>query len=519
MSFVQDHPDIEKLPLVIDGIPVRETIREIFRNPENGTPDNISKAGCLALALRSNEMWGRREVGRKYRGYVVWNEWRGKFPVRNLGTENFNFVNFEDHDFRNQPINFSFFKFGDGAKFERTLWGDKARFDESEWGGWANFSGAQWGDGADFSRTAWLGTSIFDNTVWGFGANFYEASWQVRASFIGSLWSAGANFFKASWRQGVDFRGSVWTTAARFENAHSDGCMDFSGSAWGGKADFRRIRCAGLIFDGCSWDRLSGFSLQAAKNWAKHIGSSPYELEEIDFSGATFSGYVSFSNRKFKGVTNFGLLPFDQLWSQQHRHTTFTVAPLFHGCELHQDTSFEGAVFPAASGDEKAIHAYRTLKLAFSKQQAIREEQRFFRLEMEEETLRETGLKRWLFKLYKELSDYGFSAMLPTTYLLLAPFFLMALLYGLIAEVYVLNKYEGLQDIPSSFFWNLLKWSLTSGLPIPGIDVSKELRACLFGAGTALSVLAIIFEMLHKALTFLGLFLIGLALRNLFKLK
>lgn len=51
MSSVQDHTDIEKLPLEIDGIPVRETIREIFRNPDNGTPDNISKAGCLALAL------------------------------------------------------------------------------------------------------------------------------------------------------------------------------------------------------------------------------------------------------------------------------------------------------------------------------------------------------------------------------------------------------------------------------------------------------------------------------------
>ena len=31
MTTTTDHPDIEKLPLEIDGIPVRETIREIFR--------------------------------------------------------------------------------------------------------------------------------------------------------------------------------------------------------------------------------------------------------------------------------------------------------------------------------------------------------------------------------------------------------------------------------------------------------------------------------------------------------
>ena len=60
--------------------------------------------------------------------------------------------------------------------------------------------------------------------------------------------------------------------------------------------------------------------------------------------------------------------------------------------------------------------AYRTLKLAFNKQQAVREEQRFFRLEMEEETLRETGIKRWLFRAYKTFSDYGFSVTRPLKY-------------------------------------------------------------------------------------------------------
>ena len=54
MNTPQDHPDIEKLE--IDGIPVRESIREIFCNPEHGTPDNISKEGCLALALMSNQV-------------------------------------------------------------------------------------------------------------------------------------------------------------------------------------------------------------------------------------------------------------------------------------------------------------------------------------------------------------------------------------------------------------------------------------------------------------------------------
>ena len=52
---MSDHPDIEDLPDLLEGIPVRESIRQLFRDAANGTPDNISKAGCLALALKSNE--------------------------------------------------------------------------------------------------------------------------------------------------------------------------------------------------------------------------------------------------------------------------------------------------------------------------------------------------------------------------------------------------------------------------------------------------------------------------------
>lgn len=75
------HPDIDKLPLETDGIRVRETIREIFRNPENGAPDNISKAGCLALAIKSNEVG--REAG-DGKTHVLWNAWCERFAPGGL---------------------------------------------------------------------------------------------------------------------------------------------------------------------------------------------------------------------------------------------------------------------------------------------------------------------------------------------------------------------------------------------------------------------------------------------------
>lgn len=110
------------------------------------------------------------------------------------------------------------------------------------------------------------------------------------------------------------------------------------------------------------------------------------------------------------------------------------MPPKFHGCELHQDTSFEGAEFPKPTGSEEAARAFRTLKLAFSKQQAIREEQRFFKLEMEEETLRETGLKRQLFVTYKYFSDYGFSITRPFTLLIFFPALYVSLFNAFLIE-------------------------------------------------------------------------------------
>jgi hypothetical protein len=144
MSEFQDHQDIEKLPLTTDGVPVRETVREVFLNPINGTPDNISKAGCLALALKSNE------VGGKDQGYVVWNAWREAFPL----LENFAFTGFRNY------INFSNFEFREEAVFSRSRWGDKANFRGTIWGDRADFQGAVWGREADFRGAQWLEFSL-----------------------------------------------------------------------------------------------------------------------------------------------------------------------------------------------------------------------------------------------------------------------------------------------------------------------------------------------------------------------
>jgi hypothetical protein len=449
---MSDHPDIEKLPLETYSIPVRETIREIFRNPDNGAPDNISKAGCLALALRSNE------VGGAARGSVVWNAWRSVFPVTGRPGNYCNVTDFENVDFRIEAINFSKFMFGDGARFQAAQWGNGASFTAAHWGNLANFQGAQWDIGAKFELARW-----------GILADFRGAQWVGGAEFCGTLWGDGANFQGAQW------------------------------------ASLRRVF-------------LTEEKWEIAKQWANDQGASPDSFGFMDFSGAEFQGKVDFSNRKFTATTRFVEGDLDK-----RPHCIFGSVPLFHGSELHQDTSFEGAVFPQATGSDGAVSAYHTLKLAFSKQQAVRKEQLFFRLEMVEERIghwnkakqawrrfkllagfRE-GLTWILYKAYSLLSDYGFSVARPLL-LLVATWFLFASIYGSYSsgETVCVVWQPGcvLQET-----W--LSYSLQQALPLTGFDKLKY----------AIERVPIGWLFIHKTLSLAALFLIGLALRNLFKLK
>lgn len=347
---------------------------------------------------------------------------------------------------------------------------------------------------------------------WGFGASFEGAEWGGGASFEGTRWD-NAYLNDAMWVGGVNFRGSFW-----------DGDTDFSGSDWKKIGEYYR----------------SDEHLASAMQWAELRGLAPDMFQAISFAGAHFVGEANFSNRKFTGKTDFGCLPADYQRKRVQRdasgqakfgkngelileddpeprgHVLFGKAPKFHGCELHQDTTFDRAEFPPATGSDEAARAYRTLKLAFSKQQALREEQRFFRLEMEEEALREQGLKRRLFWAYKHFSDYGFSVWRPLCWALGASA-VMAMLYGVLS---VLGNCL-LADVATCHFapdW--LTFSLLQTLPAPGMDKMAMAAADKFLPddgwwGLGVSVLVIF----HKAVVIAALFLVGLALRNLFRLK
>ena len=256
----------------------------------------------------------------------------------------------------------------------------------------------------------------FDNKVYLFDVDFGERIGPLQdlmqIPLGGFDFSVGADFSKSKFPW-VDFRKSRFGFQSLFDNAIFQKRCDFSGSVFDFGVVFRNASFLSIAsFSDCRFDAFVDFSVDLDK-------ASTCSFSGLDFSGSIFLGDVDFTGRKFLGPTNFS-------------NVVFNRPPKFHHCEIHQDTTFAGAKFPPATGSEDAVRAYRTLKLAFSKQQAIREEQHFFRLEMAEEALRESGVKRFLFWMYRVFSDYGFSVTRPLIFWMVGVCFL-TIAYGLLS--------------------------------------------------------------------------------------
>lgn len=475
----------------------RDKINEIFRNPENGTPEKISAKGCLALA----------KLGKN-----IWNLWRSENPAKAKHAENGIYAYENAADFRKQNfegilINLEGFNFGDGALFNESVWGNNT-----------NFNNAIWGKDSKFYRVKWGDNCSFEDAIWGNGCKFNESSWQNYLKLD-----------KAKWGDFCDFDSSEWGKFSIFFQV-----------VFGNYTTFNNCKFANMVcFDYTEFKGITTFVGSTFEGGVRFIGK-PKEsfFHDISFAGCHFKGAVDFGQRSFKGPTTFSSIPkksklhlikldtIGDIVYGQHigipimvekenipRLTIFSVAPNFHGCELNQDTSFDGVIFPKAQGTEKSARAYRTLKLAFSKQQAVKEEQRFFKLEMDEEAKIAFSFRKkypWigqrpLFLIYKGISDYGYSVGRPLILLILS-LIIFSTIYSYYDDVCFFFEFKKTCSLNT----DAMLYGIIQILPLLGLakkDFLDELN---------IPILFIIFQ---KIISYPLLFLIGLALRNAFRIK
>lgn len=373
------------LDLVWGDKAVREVIRDFFdespldenRKRIYGEADNITKAGCLALARK---------------GVLVWNTWRKEFPFCGITLNNF--VDFSDHEFSFiDPNYFGNFEFGDHADFSRAVFPSGCSFTGAKFGRSCKFVGTRWGDGCDFASAIFGEYADFRGAQFGINTSFYKTEFNDFTQFVGSQFGGNTNFLCAKFNGYVNFSASNWARVKQLT----------------------------------SW---TDTQFTEAQKFSSARGIASDNFGQIDFRGAQFLGgpasngetSVDFSNRKFQGKTDFS--------SCDGVHTKFCSVPKFLGCEFCQDTKFEDADFPHATGNEKAIIAYQTLKNLFHNLKNFEQEEFFLEKEEYEKVFCNTGWKFYCSKVKKCLRNPVFSI-----FILLAFWIVLALISsGLYAE-------------------------------------------------------------------------------------
>lgn len=251
-----------------------------------GTPEAPTQAGFLALARAGKD---------------VWNAWRKAYPepspdfsgldFRGDAAIDFSGFSFTGGKFKSETIfsrvNFNCCTFGEDVRFNGAQFGEVTSFDGAQFGGWVSFDGAQFSHMASFNGAQFGGEASFDGAQFGWWTSFY--AWDV---------SEIQNFWKG---------------------------MDNEASAQ------RRASYAG----------------------ARGLRSDAFHT--ISFCGVQFEGDVSFQGRIFLSRTYFGPT-LDEMTVQtpdgekvipKGQPTRFGGISNFHGCTLHQDTSFDHAEFLA----------------------------------------------------------------------------------------------------------------------------------------------------------------------------
>ncbi|MFX4220103.1 MAG: pentapeptide repeat-containing protein [Thalassobaculum sp.] len=223
-------------------------------------------------------------------------------------------------------------------------WLDLARLGQEAWNTWAeaelkkpederspvDFSD-QTIDVSNFEDFVFPAVASFSGATFSAGASFSGSTFSDVAFFSGATFSAGAFFVGATFSDGADFSGATFSDGADFRGATFSDVAYFSGATFSDVAFFR-----GATFSDVAYFRGATFS------------------DVTDFSEATFSGDASFSGATVKSVWQMhgakvaGSLTAPSADIQGHAYFTaidFRIPPDLVSTAFKQPPSFLGSTF------------------------------------------------------------------------------------------------------------------------------------------------------------------------------
>jgi len=363
-----------------------------------------------------------------------------------------------------RPMDFGSFPFRRPIDFSSTLFSQMANFRGAHFYGNSDFSYVTFSETTDFSRAQFSGS----------GANFQGATFSGHVLF-GYARLVNSNFIAAKFGKGVDFNSSTFTVQASFTAAIFADFAYFRSSVFDCEANFNsttftsRVDFGSVAFS----DRVSFFRTNFFK--------------EILFVNTKFGGHTTFANARFE-----------------------THVADFRGAMMHQATEWHGVVWPKPPKNkddaQQQVYAYERLKQEMEQLKKHDDEQRFFRRELRARRGLVSPLSgKWLLNLaYDASSFYGNSVSRPLYWLLVV--------FAAGAAIFARAPIHCGAPMPLRLAIKLSFANMFVFLPDKREIMTPEMISCLSDTTRAVSALQSVSGVVL-------LFLLGLALRNRFRMK
>ncbi|PHZ85582.1 pentapeptide repeat-containing protein [Paremcibacter congregatus] len=251
--------------------------------------------------------------------------------------------------------------------------------------------------------------------------------------------------------------------------------------------------------------------------YAEFVGVEFSEMAYFRY--ATFYAWANFKGAVFLSTADYRNVPFNS--TTDFSEAEFTMAPVFHGSKMYLDTDWSDTKFSNRYEQEadavRAERCWSTLKLLMNQMMRHDYELKFFALEMEARTLYRG--KSLSYNLYKYLSDFGQSISRPFYWLVGVFVLFWAIFYGMQFYEYSLSVGAD-QGYFTSYYVNAVALpsvsqsaltSLVNSVPFVG------LQKYVYGAEA--STLTLVIGVVQTLISSILLFLIGLGIRNRYRIK
>ncbi|KZN49883.1 pentapeptide repeat-containing protein [Pseudoalteromonas luteoviolacea] len=258
--------------------------------------------------------------------------------------DNENITSLIDYSFFGREyFSFEGYRFNGCTSFRKATFSGEARFDEAVFSGSADFKNtifrgeasfttANFHDKADFAEANFSYT-YFNSATFSVEAQFYNATFDGMACFHGAIFSGEAGFFKAKFSHETDFNKATFSREADFCRVTFSKNANFRNTAFSIDADFgEAIFAHEVYFNSAAFSGAAHFYSAQFRSLANFYDAT---FVDVNFHKTTLSGEACFVNAVFSGVPVFS-------------EAVFSRNVDISGASFGDVVEFNGAVFESS---------------------------------------------------------------------------------------------------------------------------------------------------------------------------